>query len=455
MKKIKIAIIILAAVLIAAGAVFLIAFNAKKENDSKTKSEADKLIMYQFDDDETTKVEITNDGGSFVCEYVSGEGWQLSNSEEFELNDSTIGSIAAQMSNLKAIKTIEDTDISKYGLDNPTKVTCYTGDTPHAVLIGDPSPTREHYYAMKENDDTIYLIAFSTGFVLDAEKDSLKQTYIYQYSSYDVNHFAIWDGKQEDKNLRFSMNKDEEDVWSMDKPVSDAEVNYVEIDEFLTDSAKDQIYSFVEEDCTEADYSKYGFDNPLYVFEISTPEKSKTVIFGAEKEANEVYGLFVETGQVVTFNLTELSMLNDNTLDMIESDVYAADIASVTEVSITINGEEILMDFSGGEDAYKINDINISEKGEDAKKAFVKLYDSFNNAQYETEDKASTPSGEAEISIKYTTQDGLVTRIDYIPIENSDMYYAMKNDEYTGFKVASVMIDGITSAYEELQETIK
>ena len=455
MKRIKIAIIILLAILIAAGGIFLIAYNVKKQADKEAQEKEDKLNMLEFNDDDATKVEITNESGHYTAEYISGEGWQLVDTDEFELNDSVIAAIAANMSGLKAEKIIDDTDKSKYGLDNPTKVTCYTGETPYTVLIGNPTPTYENYYAMKENDDTIYLISYASGIVLDSDKDALKQTYIYKYSSYDVDHFAIWDGKQTDENIRFSMSKDNEDNWHMDKPLSDSSANYVQVDEFLTDSAKDQIYSFVSEGCTEADYSKYGFDNPTYVFEISAGDRSKTVIFGAEKSGNEFYGLFVESGQVVTFMMNELSMFNYHTLDMIETNIYSADMESITDVVVTIDGKEVTLDLSGGDTEYTVDDVIISEKGENAKTAFDIFYKSFNNASYESEALKATPSGNEEISVKYSTKDGLVTEVSYIPVDDSDKYYAMKNGEYTGFTVDSSVIESILNSYDALMQEIK
>ena len=32
---------------------------------------------------------------------------------------------------------------------------------------------------------------------------------------------------------------------------------------------RDEIFSFVAENCTESDYAKYGFDNPKYVLEVT------------------------------------------------------------------------------------------------------------------------------------------------------------------------------------------
>ena len=456
MKRLKLAIIILAAVLLLAGGIFTVAYLVNDKAEKDAKAEEDKLTMFDFNEDNVDKIEISNDGGDYVAEYISGTGWSLTNTDEFTLNDAVVASMATNMSSLKASKILEDEDPSKYGFDTPIKVSCYIGDEKHTILVGDATPTYENFYAMKENDDNIYLIGYSNGAVLSANKDELKQTYIFTYKSYNIDQFALWEGKESDENVLFSMSKDADDNWSMEKPYKDNSVYYTQVDEFLTDAAKDQISTFVQEGCTEAEYSKFGFDNPQYVFEVSAGEDSTKVIFGDMiNDGEEMYGLFVESGQVVTFIPTEISLLNYSTLDMMNTSVFSTDISNVANVSVTINKNEVLLDMSGGEENYLVNKTNVSEISEDAKSAFVTFFNSFNNAYFEADERTAQPSGDPTITIQYTQTNNIVTVIEYIPVPDSDKYYSMKNGEYTGFVVDGEIIDAISSSYENLMNEIK
>ena len=456
MKRLKLAIIILAAVLLLAGGIFTVAYLVNDKAEKDAKAEEDKLTMFDFNEDNVDKIEISNDGGDYVAEYISGTGWSLTNTDEFTLNDAVVASMATNMSSLKASKILEDEDPSKYGFDTPIKVSCYIGDEKHTILVGDATPTYENFYVMKENDDNIYLIGYSNGAVLSANKDELKQTYIFTYKSYNIDQFALWEGKESDENVLFSMSKDADDNWSMEKPYKDNSVYYTQVDEFLTDAAKDQISTFVQEGCTEAEYSKFGFDNPQYVFEVSAGEDSTKVIFGDMiNDGEEMYGLFVESGQVVTFIPTEISLLNYSTLDMMNTSVFSTDISNVANVSVTINKNEVLLDMSGGEENYLVNKTNVSEISEDAKSAFVTFFNSFNNAYFEADERTAQPSGDPTITIQYTQTNNIVTVIEYIPVPDSDKYYSMKNGEYTGFVVDGEIIDAISSSYENLMNEIK
>lgn len=455
MKRIKLAIIILLAVLVASAGIFCVAYYFNDKSEKEAAAEEEKLKMFEFDEEAVDKIEINNDGGQFIAEYISGTGWRLTNNDEFEVNDALIASMAANMCELKAVKILEDKDPSKYGFDNPVKVTCYIGDQAHTVIVGDSTPTYENFYAMKENDDNIYLIEFLKGSILAADKNALKQTYIYPYMSYDIDHFALWEGSETDENILFSMNKDSDDNWSMDKPYNDKSVYYTQVDAFLTDSSRDEVSSFVQEGCDESEYSRFGFDNPQYVFEISAGDEYTKIIFGGPTEdGKEIYGLFTESGQVVTFIPNEIALLNYNTLDMMNTTVFSTDISNVANVTLNINGKNVILDMSGGENAYMVNDVNVSKLGDEAKNAFVTFYNSFNNAYFESVERAASPSGDPEITIDYVETNNIVTKLEYIPTEDSDEYYVIKNGEYTGYTVTGEIIKAITGSYDKLMTTI-
>ena len=90
MKRLKTAIIILVAVLVVAAGIFAAAyfFNEKKEKDAK--AEEEKLVMFDFDSESVDKIEINNEDGQFIAEFNSEGIWQLTNTDEFVLNDTIV-----------------------------------------------------------------------------------------------------------------------------------------------------------------------------------------------------------------------------------------------------------------------------------------------------------------------------------------------------------------------------
>lgn len=456
MKRIKIAIAVMAVILIAALGIYLLAnhFNTKKSK--KETDEANKLILFNIDEDAIDKVDIHNETGNYIAEYIDNKGWELTNSDEFELNASSITAICSNFSNLTASKILDDTNASKYGFDNPITLTVYTGGTSYKLFIGDATPTYENFYVMKENDDNIYLIDYTTGAILCATKNTLKQTYVLNYLTSEIDHFCLWEGAEKDENIRFSMNKDANGVWSMNKPYEDTSVYNTQITNFLADATRDEIFSFVTENCPESDYGKYGFDDPKYVLEVTAGEKHTKVIFGDyTNNENEMYGLFTDSGQVVTFISNEISALGYDTMDMMNTTVYSADINDVTEVKVEMPDAEALMEINSYDEKYVLNGNQI--KDDNAKSAFISFFNSFNNTYFESIENNQKPEGEPEITITYTLSNNTVNKIEYIPVpgEDSNTYWAVKNNEYTGFVVRKKIIANIAASYEELAEAVE
>ncbi|MGN1480755.1 DUF4340 domain-containing protein [Porcipelethomonas sp.] len=455
MKRIKIAIAIMAVIVIAALGIFLMANHYSNNKKTKEAEDEQKLVLFDFDEDAVDKVEIDNATGNYVMEYNNGE-WSLTNTDEFELNSFAMASICSKMCNLTANKILDDKDASKYGFDNPIEISAYVDDEVYTLLIGDATPTYENFYVMKEGSDDIYLIDYSSGVILCATKDSLKQTYMLGFHTYDITHFCLWKGEEKDENILFSMYENEDGTWRMEKPYEDSTVYNTQVDTFLSDTVKDEIYTFVAENCKESDYSKYGFDTPQYVYEATAGDQTKKIIFGDfTNNENEIYGLFTETGQVVTFYSGDIATLSYDTMDMMNTSVYSADINEVTEVTVEMADATAELEINAASEDYTLNGKKI--EGDDEKELFTAFYNSFNNAYFESIQNDQEPEGEPELTITYVRSDNILTRISYIPVpgEDSNTYWAMKDGKYTGFVVRKKVIYNITSAYETLSEAVE
>ena len=168
-----------------------------------------------------------------------------------------------------------------------------------------------------------------------------------------------------------------------------------------------------------------------------------------------MYGLFTDSGQVVTFISNEISALGYDTMDMMNTTVYSADINDVTEVKVEMPGVTAEMKINNYEEEYILNDTQLTD--DDTKSLFISFFNSFNNAYFESIENDQNPDGEPEKTITYTLSNNTVNRIEYIPVpgEDSNTYWAVKNGEYTGFVVRKKIIANISSTYEELVQAVE
>lgn len=458
MKNIRIALIAMVVLVAAAFGIYFTAKHIKNDNDKRETEEQNKLVVFDFDEDEATKLEINNESGNYIMEYNADNGWELTNTNDFIVNSYTITYICSAMSNLTAQKIIEDSDTAKYGFDDPIEITVTSNDTEYTAYVGDATATNEYVYVMKKGDGNIYLIDYTTGMVLSATKDSLKNTYLASQFSYnDIDHFALWEGAENDDNILFSMVKNEDGSWVMEKPYQDTPVYTSDIDSYITNFKRDEIYKFIQEDCKESDYEKYGFDDPSYVFELSGAGKHEKVIFGDyTNNDTELYALF-ENGQVVTFYKNTVTALNCNTADLMNEAVYSQDINVISEIKVKLPDNTADMTFDAANKNFTINGIKIDISDNDQYGKFLDFFYSFNNAAFETVNRKDTPTGDPEVSINYKLIDGTETTIEYIPVpgENSNTYWAIQDGEYTGFIVRKKVIANFTTTYEALAPYLK
>ena len=124
MKRIKIAIAIMAVVLIASLGIYFLADHLNSNKTKKETEEANKLILFNIDENSIDKVDIHNESGNYTAEYIDSN-WQLTNTDEFDLNSTAITAICSNFCNLTAIKILDDNDSSKYGFDDPITLTVY------------------------------------------------------------------------------------------------------------------------------------------------------------------------------------------------------------------------------------------------------------------------------------------------------------------------------------------
>lgn len=458
MKHVKIAVIIMAAIVVAAVGIFLGAKYINDKNQDKKTSEDEQLMLFGFNSDDVDKMEIENDGGKYTAVYEADNGWVILEDNNFKLNETAISNAAINMSTLKASEIISDGDTDKYGFDDPIKLTAYTGEKSYTLLVGKVSPTKEYYYVMKEDDDNVYLVDYSKGISLDVSKDALKSVYPYSFSTFDITHFALWEGKESDENILFSMNKGSDDKWSMDKPFKDDSVYSSDVDKYLTSVTRDQVSGFLQENCSEADYPKYGFDDPRYVFEISTADETVKVIFGSNtSDGTSMYALYTHNGQVVTFAANSVTALGSTTLDMVDPLIFSPEKEEIDTVEVTAGEEKITLDLSSEEfleDAdVVIDDEESSETTEEDKRKirYITLFDSFNNIRARSIDRKASPQNAPSVTIVYNMKDGSKTEISYIR-KDDDNSYALKNGEYTGFTVNTEYVDNIPELIKELEK---
>lgn len=449
------AIILVAVLAVLAGAYFLV----NRVNSGKLTID-DAINITKIDEANIQEMTIENDEGIYTFKK-NGTEWEMISDNRFKFDKYRVDLIATYFASLDAEKLIEEnaSDLSRYGLDKPVTVTIKTADSETGLLLGNPTPTNEAYYAMKKGDNTVYTVSIYIGENMKVTKNDLKDKNLFNVLSTEVTKMSLI----RDDKIIFNAEMTEETGWKMKEPI-DGEVNMVKLNQSIESTIRAQIASFIEEDAK--DLSKYGLDKPKYVLEIGTNTDKAIVELGNIREdaENEIYAKFKDSNEVVTFHPSNLDFIDIETADIVQTLVYIVDIRDVSAVDVTIDGKTIKSRIESElskeeEDKFYIDDMDVTVKGEEGKDAFRDYYMALIGVTFQSvEPDAVVPSVEPEIVFDYTLEvsPGRV-KIEFIP-KDENSYYVVKNGKYTKLVVAKSEFDredGVRRTYQKLIDLLE
>lgn len=454
MKQGKIIALLAGAVVLLTGGYLALRLKNAEKTNQKQEQEAP-VSLISFDGDATASLTVQNEEGTFRFLFQN-QTWVL-DGDEFTANPYTVSAICSYMCNLNSVKTIakDVTDLSPYGLSDPVKLTAVTdsGDS-YQLLVGNPTPTNESYYAMLPGTTTVYTIDYTSGSVFRANKNTLKNRYLLDAYSTEITEFSL----ERDGKLIYSMTHDAAMQWIINQPIQwqgyTSNINEI-LDTFVRATAT----AFV--DNNPSDLSQYGLDQPSYRLHAKTDAKETTILLGkmvsnAENEVS-IYGMFQESGQVFYMTKAALNFLDDDLLSVAYPYVYNPDASTVKQLVVDCNEVQATLELDTQNKKYSCNGVDISDMGDEVTQAFQDFYQAVATMGLSQVDPDAKPEGEAAISFTYTLQSGEVNRVELIPASDTT-YWIMKNGTYTNFMTRKKILNvtgGIISSYETLQKKIQ
>lgn len=158
MKKQRKQLIILLVVLAVLAACFL-GLQQYNKIQSETPQEEEGITIVNLDRDEIVKFSYDYEGETYQFEK-EGDTWYYAEDHSLNLNQNTITAKVAKVSPLEAEQVIENvTDLTQYGLDEPSKVVTFETATESVILyMGDYNSVTQVYYVCKPSETTVYTV---------------------------------------------------------------------------------------------------------------------------------------------------------------------------------------------------------------------------------------------------------------------------------------------------------
>lgn len=455
MKKVLIAIIVLA--VLAAGsltAFFIVRNNEEKKENEKSAASED-YALFSYDTDSINHVDISCEDGSYSIQKNEDNIWSLADSDEFTVRQSTIQNIYTIMSYLTAEKDYgEATDEAKemFGLDDPTVITLSNGTYDYTLFLGDADPTGTYYYAMTDSKSKIYAISADYGEQLKITRIMLKDRYLTNYGVSDIANIKL----VRDGETAFEANYDTDNtIWSLSDEYSEFESDQSELSTMVAYMVRIEAQQMLDENLE--DLSKYGFDQP-YAELILTGLDGKThkYLFSYYGTNTNTYThvLFEDTNQVAAFYTGDVDFINKSVKDFIVNYVCNYSIFDVSALDYSYEGIDCSFTIDKDNNKFSMDNGEINLKDSDISGNLTDFYNSICNLTIKDIDinispELSDPVMSLNITLKENNEKVLVqfTKAD------EENFYVFKNNEYTGFIVAQSDVIGqnaITGFYDKL-----
>lgn len=170
-KKSKmIKLISLIALLVALVAIYFVVEKVNKEKEEETESENEEVsvTIHSTDVDSIVSFSYIYEGTEYAFQKVD-DTWVSLNDESIELDQDAVSNLAENFQEVTASRIVEEeaSDLTQYGLDNPTNVITVIDSEGNTVIydIGNENQTVSGYYIKTEDNNTVYLTdTFATVF---------------------------------------------------------------------------------------------------------------------------------------------------------------------------------------------------------------------------------------------------------------------------------------------------
>ncbi|MDF2522384.1 MAG: hypothetical protein K0R31_25 [Clostridiales bacterium] len=435
----------------------------KKPADDSAAEDQNKVEkIIEIDSDKLQQISITNKDGKFVFEYKkksdTEKEWILTSPAGFKADNSKIQDIATKLVSLNAEKVIDENaaDLAQFGFKNNNVIEVQYEGGSKAVELGDKTQTKDAYYLREKSSNKVYTVSTSIGDSFTTDRNSLRDKTLYTLNFEKSKSLTLLKGD----NIAFSVRKNDVNDWSITAPIEGI-ADYSKISPILDIiSRNSSIVNFIEE--KPSDLDKYGLKKPAYTIEFETDAgKTKLLIGDSKEKGKEIYAKLDSSSEVVTLNESAFTFLDKPMREIMQEAAYAVNIQNVSKVAVNMDGSTTSADITidkedESKDKFIVNGKDASAlKDNKGELLFKSYYEALSGVTMDQLDFNAKPSGSAEITFTYTLNKAPGTmKVEFIP-KDSNYYYVVRNDKYTGMLVAKSKFDGLREAGKKLLDALK
>lgn len=442
-RQLILGLVLVLLVIVAFGTYFFVD-HYQESQQKKASEEAEKLQLSSLNSDNVTKLDLHTPDLDYTVEQNDDGEWEVTSGDDMHINTYYITALCTYGASLSASEDVGKADSAKmdsYGLSDPISITYYAGNEKETIYVGNQSPTKEYFYMMREGSDDVFLVDADTAGYLYVTETQLRYRYVMEDTSSAIEHISLKKGDDVVYDLaEVSENAD----WRMSAPYAvPLDVDNSKLTELFALIRELEIDDFGESGITEADYAEYGFDKPGYTFQFTQENGTETTLLFEDYDptvTSYINCLHVETGEVLVFDSSYVSFLQEDTTDYLLETLYKPGINDVASLQVTYEGSyndktldfDFTMDLDTTNEQYTCDGTAVTATDSERVAAIKEFFNTVVNMKYESIDMTGTLPENAEVALqlKYTMNDGTSHVVELI--RNDDKtYWARIDGEFT------------------------
>ena len=329
------------------------------ENNSNTQEieKTPSVSVFTMDVSGVEKIYIKNPQAEYTILQSTG-GCSIKGYENIEFSMETLANAIAAFANPLAEREVDASELSEYGVDNPSAVmTISGGGTQNTICIGNKMVGGEGYFVLHKESGKVYLMPSGRIAMYMRTVNDYRPNVVASADVKSITKLNITKSGSPLVNIR-RLNEDEKNKFSMFTSYVMTYPHYASVqsgalDELASGMEMIAVSNYVEDN--PKNIAKYGLSNPKYVLEIETEGGSYTVSYGNKTETGGIYAMVDGKNFVFEQSAEVYSALETvQVLRLMERYAHIVDMFEVSEVSVTSGGSTHTFTLSGNEQNKKV-----------------------------------------------------------------------------------------------------
>ena len=310
-------------------------FDSKGEKKKAAEEKTNTLVSLASGD--IRKASLVRDGETLTFERDEAGPWRLTSPLQAAADDTEVGSFVDSLASLRIERVVEKEakDLAAYEIPKIEVSLWVKGkDAPVRLLVGMENPLDKTFFAKREDDMRVVLLASTLKTTLDKKIFDFRQKDVFKFSAGDVKTVRV-----RAKSLAWQAQREEAD-WFLKAPVV-ALVAKGKVDSLLDSLSGLRAKAFVAETKTAEAIRKFGLDKSEYEVFLSLPAANQEIVFSLHQEGEAFYATTSLSAKVIAFEGTLLTDLDRKVDAMRETKVADFYSWEADKVSLKIDGFEL------------------------------------------------------------------------------------------------------------------